>query len=65
MSDEIHIDPVELRRVETEPSAQERCQLCGVIKVRGACPGCSGSRAAARRIQQLRAKLRSNVGESA
>ena len=64
MSDEIHIDPVELRRVETESSAKERCQLCGVIKVRGACPGCSGSPAAARRIQQLREELRANAGDS-
>ena len=64
MSEDIHIDPVKLRRVEKQPDTQERCQLCGVIKHRGACPGCSGSPAAARRIQQLREELRANAGDS-
>ena len=64
MSEDINIDPVNLRRVETQSDSQERCQLCGVIKLRGACPGCSGSPAAARRIQQLREELRANGGDS-
>ena len=62
MSDEFAIDAVELRRVESRDESHERCPLCGVILTRGSCPGCSGSAAAARSIQQLREELRANDG---